>query len=249
MAYKGKSQGRLAQKDRSITQQNNQRAAAVFLSAIVVADLIYGAVKGREQLVSWLGLLFAALAIIVLFFDQITEFSISLSGGLVVKKARERASAYLEAAAADSSKPGSAEEAASVVTETITPKTLRRVEGATILWVDDRPDNNVLERKALEEVGLRFVLSTSTEDALNKIDSQKFDLIVSDMGRSLDRRAGYRLLEALRNRGDQTPFIVYRGHSTPQLQTEALSRGAQGLTDRPDELFQLVTKELSSSTM
>lgn len=184
----------------------------------------------------------------MLFFDRITEFSISLRGGLVVK-VRERASAYLEAAAADSSKPGSAEEAASVVTETITPKTLRRVEGATVLWVDDHPDNNVLERKALEEVGLRFVLSTSTEDAFNKIDRQKFDLIISDMGRGLDRRAGYKLLEALRNRGDQTPFIVYMGQSTPQLQTEARDKGARGLTDRPDELFQLVTKELRGSTM
>jgi hypothetical protein len=51
--------------------------AAIFLFAVVAADLIYGAVKGREFLFSWLGLLFAALAIIALFFDRISEFSLS----------------------------------------------------------------------------------------------------------------------------------------------------------------------------
>src|SRR5262245_61463123 len=37
-----------------------------------------------------------------------------------------------------------------------------------ILWVDDRPDNNVYERKAFEAVGLKFTLARSTEEALRK---------------------------------------------------------------------------------
>jgi CheY-like chemotaxis protein len=226
--------------------------AAICLFAVVAADLIYGAVKGREYLFSWLGLLLAALAIIALFFDQIKEFSLSPSGGLVVKvreRAREHledanakwAREHLEDANAIKGEPGSAEEVASVVTETITPEALRRAEGATVLWVDDIPDNNRFERKALEAVGLRFVLSTSTEDALKVIDEQNFDLIISDMGRGpLDRRAGYTLLDALRSRGDRTPFIIYMGSSTPKLRAEAGNKGAQGLTDHPNELFQLV---------
>jgi len=73
-------------------------------------------------------------------------------------------------------------------------------------------------------------------------------LIISDMGRGPDRRAGYTLLEALRSRGNETPFIIYTGESNPQLQDEARDKGAQGLTNRPDELFQLVTRELRGST-
>ena len=213
--------------------------AAICLFAVVAADLIYGAVKGREFLFSWLGLLFAALAIIALFFDQIKEFSLTPGGGLVVK--REEARAYLAVAnARKSGEPGNAEEAASVVNETLTPEVLRRAEGATVLWVDDTPTNNRFERKALETVGLRFELSTSTEDALKKIDEQDFDLIISDMGRRPDRYAGYTLLDALRSRGDRTPFIIYMDRSTPELQAEARNKGAQGLTNRPNELFQLV---------
>jgi CheY-like chemotaxis protein len=195
-------------------------------------------------------LLFAALAIIVLFFDRITEFTISPQEGVHVKvgEAREQARTNLEAAIANRGEPDSTEKAARVVDANITPEAVRQAEGRTVLWVDDHPDNNILERKSLEALGLRFVLSLSTEDALEKIDKQKFDLIISDMGRRPDRYAGYTLLEALRNRGDQTPFVLYMGQSSPQLQTEARDKGAQGLTDRPDELFQLVTKELRGST-
>jgi CheY-like chemotaxis protein len=84
------------------------------------------------------------------------------------------------------------------------------------------------------------VLSRSTEDALAKIENQKFDLIISDMGRYPDRYAGCTLLEALRSRGDRAPFIIYMDRSTPELRAEARDKGAQGLTNRPDELFQLV---------
>jgi CheY-like chemotaxis protein len=217
--------------------------AAICLFAVVVADLIYGAVTGREFLVSWLGLLFAALAIIALFFDRIRKFSLSLQEGVAVETQEAQAKASANLADANASKKGelgSAEEAARVVTETITPEALRRAEGATVLWVDDNPDNNRFERKALEAVGLRFVLSTSTEDALKVIDEQNFDLIISDMGRPSDRNAGYTLLDALRSHGDQTPFIIYMGRSTPDLRAEAGNKGAQGLTDLPNELFQLV---------
>jgi CheY-like chemotaxis protein len=178
-----------------------------------------------------------------LFFDRIRKFSLSLQGGVAVETQEAQAKASANLADANASKkgePGSAEEAARVVTETITPEALRRAEGATVLWVDDNPDNNRSERKALEAVGLRFVLSTSTEDALKVIDEQNFDLIISDMGRPSDRNAGYTLLDALQSRGDRTPFIIYMGRSTPELRAEAGNKGAQGLTDRPNELFQLV---------
>lgn len=35
-----------------------------------------------------------------------------------------------------------------------------------VLWVDDRPDNNIHERRAFEAVGLSFTLARSTSEAL-----------------------------------------------------------------------------------
>jgi CheY-like chemotaxis protein len=81
-----------------------------------------------------------------------------------------------------------------------------------VSWVDDKPDNNVFERSSL---GLSFVLAKSTEEALEKAARHRFDVIISDMGRPPDQRAGYALLEKLRACGDRTPFIIYAGSNAP----------------------------------
>ncbi|MFL6354136.1 MAG: hypothetical protein ACJ74Z_20105, partial [Bryobacteraceae bacterium] len=41
-----------------------------------------------------------------------------------------------------------------------------------ILWVDDRPDNNVYERRAFEPLGITFTLATSTDQALELLSTQ-----------------------------------------------------------------------------
>jgi CheY-like chemotaxis protein len=131
-------------------------------------------------------------------------------------------------------------EIADVVAEAATPRAMRRLNDARVLWVDDRPDNNAYERRALEALGIRFALSVSTEDALYKTELTRYDVIISDMGRPPDPRAGYTLLDALRKRGDRTPFVIYAGSDAPEHKVEAKEHGALGSTNRPTELFQLV---------
>jgi CheY-like chemotaxis protein len=67
-----------------------------------------------------------------------------------------------------------------------------------ILWVDDRPNNNILERHSMAAYNIDFVLAQSTGQALAELRKQQFDAIISDMGRPPDLRAGYTLLEAVR---------------------------------------------------
>src|SRR5262249_45803950 len=74
-----------------------------------------------------------------------------------------------------------------------------------ILWVDDRPDNNIIERRSMAAYNIDFVLAQSTGQALAELRKQQFDAIISDMGRPPDSRAGYTLLEAVRGSGDKTP--------------------------------------------
>jgi len=92
----------------------------------------------------------------------------------------------------------------------------------------------------MEALGVNFVLSTSTEDALEKSNHRTFDAIISDMGRPPDPQAGYTLLDKLRANGDRTPFIIYAGSRTAEHREEAKRHGALGCTNRPDELFELV---------
>src|SRR5713226_2090200 len=101
-----------------------------------------------------------------------------------------------------------------------------------------------IERHSLEALGLRFVLATSTDEAMEKLREQSFDAIISDMGRPPDPQAGYTLLDKLRASGDRTPFIVYAGSRDPEHRAEARRRGAVGCTNRPDELFEMVLSAL-----
>jgi len=123
----------------------------------------------------------------------------------------------------------------------------RRLEGSHVLWVDDRPDNNRYERQALEALGVRFTLSISTEDALERLHRQKFDLIISDMGRPPDQHAGYTLLDTLRGAGDRTPFVIYAGSRDPEHVKEAREHGALGCTNSAQELILLVTRALGAA--
>jgi CheY-like chemotaxis protein len=82
---------------------------------------------------------------------------------------------------------------------------------------------------------------------LERLGQEQFDVIVSDMGRPESPRAGYSLLEQVRSADDRTPFVIYAGSSAPARRQEALARGAQGTTNRPIELFALVTDALHES--
>jgi len=135
----------------------------------------------------------------------------------------------------------SARDAAQVVRDTVTPSVVQRAERATVLWVDDHPKNNVNERRALEALGVTFLLAESTDDALRLAQQRRFDAIISDMNRGLaDRTAGLDLLDKLRAAGDRTPYIIYAGGSAARSREDALAKGAIGCTNRADELFQMV---------
>jgi CheY-like chemotaxis protein len=117
-----------------------------------------------------------------------------------------------------------------------------------ILWVDDRPENNVYERQAMESMGLEFTLALSTDEALNVLSSRRFAAIISDMGRKEGPREGYKLLEALRAKDKTTPLFIYAGSSAPQHQREAALRGAQGSTNIAEDLVEMVTRALPTGT-
>lgn len=117
-----------------------------------------------------------------------------------------------------------------------------------VLWVDDRPANNVYERQAMESMGLEFTLALSTDEALQVLAKRKFAAIISDMGRREGPREGYVLLEAVRSVDASTPFFIYAGSAAPQHRREAALRGAQGATNIADELVDMVTRALPVGT-
>jgi CheY-like chemotaxis protein len=126
-------------------------------------------------------------------------------------------------------------------------ETTKEIQYKRILWVDDRPDNNITERRAMEAYNIKFELALSTSEALTKLRNNHFDAIISDMGRPPDQRAGYTLLDTLRKSGVSTPYFIYAGSDAPRHLSEALSHGAQGSTNRASALITDVLKSLGYS--
>jgi CheY-like chemotaxis protein len=124
-----------------------------------------------------------------------------------------------------------------------------------VLWVDDRPDNNRLETRALAKLQIEVVAVTNTKAALVRLDSdpEPFDLVLSDWQRPelhLDTlSAGIHLLRQLRKRQLHVPVIFYHGTADEKARTErreqALPEGAPGEAVMPDELLGLVVKALA----
>lgn len=190
------------------------------------------------------------------FFASLGELTLKGAGfEASLKRKQAQATAALTAAsAAKTNKDTTREEAiqdakiaADVVAGSVTPTIVKRASQSAILWVDDRPNNNVYERQALEALGFNFVLAKSTDEAFKRLRHQRFALIISDMGRPPDPRAGYTLLDQLRAAGDNTPFIIYAGSRAPEHVAESQKHGAIGCTGMPSELFEMVVSALQTS--
>ncbi|MEO1402601.1 MAG: hypothetical protein AAFV72_15335 [Cyanobacteria bacterium J06635_1] len=109
------------------------------------------------------------------FFSSLGELTLKGAGfEASLKKKQAEVTAALAAAAAsrtdgDTTREDAVQEAriaADVVAEAVTPRVIRQASRSSVLWVDDRPNNNIYERQALKALGASFVLATSTDEAL-----------------------------------------------------------------------------------
>jgi DNA-binding NarL/FixJ family response regulator len=87
----------------------------------------------------------------------------------------------------------------------------------------------------------------STESALAAMKRRHFDLVISDMGRGSDMRAGYGLLKAIRDQGNRVPFFIFSSSDNPEFRREAAELGAQLSTNDMLELIDHIIKYLGGS--
>ena len=114
--------------------------------------------------------------------------------------------------------------------------------GPHVLWVDDRPNNNLSEREQFSSEGIKFSLARSTKAALLLLRRHRFVAVISDMGRKEGEREGYVLLEAMRARDDSTPVFFYASSNALSHKELARVRGAQGSTNMYSELHAMVMR-------
>ncbi|KGD62384.1 response regulator [Alcanivorax sp. VBW004] len=128
------------------------------------------------------------------------------------------------------------------------PKTLHKSKKKKILWVDDKPDNNIYERNAFEAQGIEITLATSTEEALDLVNKYRnqYGVIISDMNRKEGSSEGYVLLDKLRESKNNTPFVIYAGANSQRYKQQAKDRGALEATNNASELFSAVMSALNA---
>lgn len=122
---------------------------------------------------------------------------------------------------------------------------------ARVLWVDDRPSNNEHERSQLRPHGIVFDNVVSTAEALEQLAVERYDLVITDLGRahSSDRSstAGAAFLEQPVVRQGGPPVVVYAGGWAVLREADLVRRGAAAVTAQQDELIAIVLRLLGRS--
>jgi CheY-like chemotaxis protein len=123
-----------------------------------------------------------------------------------------------------------------------------------ILWVDDNPGGNTLERSTLLSWEVDVQAVRTTDEALRELgdSAQRFDLVLSDWQRPNDAAsapAGLQLIKRMRDSGLEQSVIFYHGLVAPEelakRRRDAREAGAAGATGSPGELFRWTLIELA----
>jgi CheY-like chemotaxis protein len=199
------------------------------------------AVSSVINLVAWLiGLTLLAVAI-----RRNRVHSVSV-GPINIHMKEEAVSAAASAARAWPGQEIDVPRIRATVDKAFTPEVANNLTGKAVLWVDDNPDNNKLVVRALRRFHLDVEQATSTEAGLAAMQRRPFDLVISDMGRGTDMRAGYDLLKAIRSSGSQVPFFIFSSGDQPEFRREAKELGAQLSTNNMLELVDYVVTYLGN---
>jgi PAS domain S-box-containing protein len=98
-------------------------------------------------------------------------------------------------------------------------------DSIAVLHVDDEPDFTDMAATFVEREDDRFYVETATgpSEALDRLDGERFDCIVSDY--DMPRRNGIEFLEAVREDFPDIPFILFTGKGSEEVASDAISAG------------------------
>lgn len=109
--------------------------------------------------------------------------------------------------------------------------------GLRILIIDD--ERIVCERltHALEKFGFEVEAYTDSQEALDRIAAQRFDVLITDI--KMRGPSGIDVLHFVRQHHPSTKVIVITGFATVETATEVLKGGAVDFIPKPFKMSQL----------
>ncbi len=121
----------------------------------------------------------------------------------------------------------------------------------TILYVEDNPDNRSLVRRVLGAEGYSVVDAVNAGQAIEKLESGTFDLILMDI--NMPDMDGYTLTAKIKgmNNFSKIPIIAVTANVMRGDREKSLEAGCDGYIQKPidiDTLGQQIEKFISRST-
>jgi DNA-binding NtrC family response regulator len=107
-----------------------------------------------------------------------------------------------------------------------------------LLVVDDEPGIRAFLAWRLRARGLEVELALDGQDALEKMQRQHFDLVITDV--TMPRLEGFALLEAIKLHHPKSKVILMTGFSTVETAVGAMRRGAFDFLLKPFRLSALL---------
>lgn len=115
-----------------------------------------------------------------------------------------------------------------------------------ILVIDDDVDIcNLLER-FLTKIGFRVRTAYSSETAMEIIEKENFDVVLSDF--RLGNNDGRGILEKVKNKDSTTQVIIITGYSDVKIAVDVIKQGAFDYITKPllpDEILMLIRKAIN----
>jgi CheY-like chemotaxis protein len=115
------------------------------------------------------------------------------------------------------------------------------LQGLTALVVDDDSDIRKSVARILRLAGAAVSVTGSVEDALQLLEENRWDVVVTDIG--MPRLSGYDLIRQAHQRGHRIPIIAVTAFDTPEHRHQIFRHGfAYHLTKPfdPDHLVAVV---------
>ena len=109
----------------------------------------------------------------------------------------------------------------------------------SILLVDDEPKMRDVLSVALGELGYRALTAASGEEALEILDREEVDLVLSDL--RMKGMHGRELLREIKRRWPNLPVVLMTAYSSVKDAVQAIKEGAFDYIDKPFEMEDLAT--------
>ena len=120
-------------------------------------------------------------------------------------------------------------------------------EKQTVLLIDDEPEILAVLQHMLKRAGFEIELAENGFAALEKLEHQKFDIVVCDY--LMPKMDGIALLKKVRANKDFTPFIFFSGNSDTTHDVEMIGLGAFELLAKTNikEIVKVLQKTIKQS--